>query len=54
MDFANNQRLHELILGFYNLNEPIGCERYGVSCLTFAREIDSRQGLIRGKHITSH
>lgn len=53
-DLANNQRLHDLLLGFYRLDKPIVCECYGVSCLPFAREIDQRQSLIRGKRVTGH
>src|SRR5262249_11539809 len=33
VDLANNQRLHELILGFPRLNKPIGAICYGVACL---------------------
>lgn len=54
VDLANNQRLHDMIIGFYELDKPIACECYGVSCLPFAREIDTKQSLIRGKHVTGH
>lgn len=54
VDLANNQRLHDLILGFVQLDKLVVCECYGVSCLPFAREIDDRQCLIQGKHVTGH
>jgi putative intracellular protease/amidase len=54
VDLANNQRLHDLILGFFGLDKLIVCECYGVSCLAFARETDRRQSLIRGKRVTGH
>jgi len=54
VDLANNQRLHDLILGFYYLDKLIVTECYGVSCLPFAREIDRRQSLLWGKRVTGH
>lgn len=54
VDLANNQRLHDMIIGFCELDKPIACECYGVSCLPFAREIDTKQSLIQGKHVTGH
>ena len=54
VDLANNQRLHDLILGFYRLNKPIAAECYGVSCLAFARDFRDKQSLIWGKHVTGH
>ena len=54
VDLANNQRLHDVILGFYKLNKPIAAECYGVSCLAFARDFREKQSLIRGKHVTGH
>ena len=54
VDIANNQRLHDLILGFYHLDKLIVTECYGVSCLPFARETDRRRSLIWGKHVTGH
>jgi putative intracellular protease/amidase len=54
VDLANNQRLHDMIIGFYQLDRVIACECYGVSCLPFAREVDTKQCLIRGKHVTGH
>ncbi|MGK7873979.1 MAG: type 1 glutamine amidotransferase domain-containing protein [Xenococcaceae cyanobacterium] len=54
VDLANNQRLHDLILGFYRLNKPIATECYGVTCLAFARDFREKNSLIRGKHVTGH
>jgi putative intracellular protease/amidase len=54
VDLANNQRLHDLIIGFYNLNKPIATECYGVSCLAFARDFREKKSLIWGKHVTGH
>lgn len=54
VDLVNNQRVHDLILGFYTLGKPIAAECYGVPCLAFAREVDTRRSLIWGKHVTGH
>jgi putative intracellular protease/amidase len=54
IDLANNQRLHELILGFYTLNKPIAAVCYGVACLAFARDPREKKSLIWGKHVTGH
>jgi putative intracellular protease/amidase len=54
VDLVNNQRVHDLILGFYRTNKPIAAECYGVACLAFARDLESRQPIIRGKHVTGH
>lgn len=54
IDMVNNQRVHDLILGFYKAGKPIGAICYGVACLAFARELDDRKCLIRGKHVTGH
>lgn len=54
VDLANNQRVHDLLIGFYNLDKLIVAECYGVSCLPFAREVDEKRCLIRGKHVTGH
>ena len=39
VDLANNQRVHDLILGFRQMGKPIGAECYGVACLAFARNL---------------
>jgi len=54
VDLANNQRVHDLILGFLAAGKLIGAECYGVTCLVFARDMNLRQSIIRGKHVTGH
>ncbi|ELR98752.1 type 1 glutamine amidotransferase domain-containing protein [Gloeocapsa sp. PCC 73106] len=54
VDLANNQRLHDLVLGFVKLNKPIAAECYGVSCLAFARDFREKKSIIAGKHVTGH
>ena len=54
VDLANNQRLHDLILGFLRLDKPIAAECYGVACLAFARDMLRAPSIIRGKHVTGH
>lgn len=54
VDMVNNNRLHDLILGFYYAGKPIAAECYTVTCLAFARELDERKSLLYGKHCTGH
>lgn len=54
VDLANNQRVHDLILGFYRQDKPIAAECYGVACLAFARNIENRKSIIWGKRVTGH
>lgn len=54
LDMVNNQRLHDLILGFYKQDKPIGAICYGVACLVFARDFHERVSILRGKHVTGH
>ncbi|HTJ57178.1 MAG TPA: type 1 glutamine amidotransferase domain-containing protein [Devosiaceae bacterium] len=54
VDMVNNQRLHDVILGFHALDKLIIAECYAVTCLAFAREWDDRKSIIRGKHVTGH
>lgn len=54
VDMVNNPRLHDLILGFYYADKLIAAECYTVTCLAFAREIDTRKSIIAGKHCTGH
>lgn len=54
VDLANNQRVHDLILAFYRKDKPIAAECYGVACLAFARNIENRESIIRGKRVTGH
>ena len=54
VDLANNQRLHELILGFVRLDRPIAAVCYGVAALAFARDPLRKLSIIRGKRVTGH
>ncbi len=54
IDMANNQRVHDLVLGFYARNAPVAAICYGVAVLPFARDITSRKSIIKGKHVTGH
>jgi putative intracellular protease/amidase len=54
VDLANNWRVHDLILAFYDLDMPIAAECYGVAPLAFARDQESRVSIIRNKHVTGH
>jgi putative intracellular protease/amidase len=54
VDRVNNQRVHDLILGFHQAGKPIAAECYGVACLAFARDFHIRKSIIRGKHVTGH
>jgi putative intracellular protease/amidase len=54
VDMVNNQRLHDVILGFLAWGKLIAAECYGVACLAFAREWNDRKSIIWGKHVTGH
>jgi putative intracellular protease/amidase len=54
VDLVNNQRVHDLILSFQQLNKPIAAECYGVACLAFARDVGDRKSILLGKHVTGH
>lgn len=54
VDLVNNNRVHDLILGFYYADKPIAAECYSVTCLAFARELDDRTSILRGKNCTGH
>lgn len=54
VDLANNQRVHDLILAFVRADKLVGAECYGVACLAFARDMNLRQSILRGKHVTGH
>ncbi|WP_133511014.1 type 1 glutamine amidotransferase domain-containing protein [Candidatus Thiosymbion oneisti] len=54
VDLANNQRVHDLILAFLRADKPVGAECYGVTCLAFARDMNLRESIIWGKHVTGH
>ena len=54
IDMVNNQRVHDIILGFYKKDLPIGAICYGVAPLVFARDFNERRSIIKGKHVTGH
>jgi putative intracellular protease/amidase len=54
VDLANNQRLHELVMGFVRLDKPVAAVCYGVATLAFARDPLRKTSLIRGKRVTGH
>lgn len=54
VDLANNQRVHDVVLSFVEMDKPVGAECYGVACLAFARELENRKSIIWGKHVTGH
>ena len=54
VDMVNNNRLHDLILGFYYKDQPIAAECYTVTCLAFSRELNTRKSILEGKHVTGH
>ena len=54
VDIVNNQRVHDLILGFNAAKKPIGAICYGVAALVFARDFNERNAIIAGKHVTGH
>jgi putative intracellular protease/amidase len=54
VDLVNNQRVHDVILGFYQADKPVAAECYGVACLAFARDQEDRRSILDGKHVTGH
>jgi putative intracellular protease/amidase len=54
VDMVNNNRLHDVILGFYYKDKPIAAECYTVTALAFARELDTRKSILVGRHVTGH
>jgi putative intracellular protease/amidase len=54
IDMVNNQRVHDLILGFHAADKPVGAICYGVAALVFARDINERRSILAGKHVTGH
>lgn len=54
VDIVNNQRVHDLILGFLAQGKLIAAECYCVTALAFARDWTDRTSIIRGKHVTGH
>jgi putative intracellular protease/amidase len=54
VDMVNNQRLHDVILGFLAQDKLVAAECYSVTCLAFARDWTERKSIIWGKHVTGH
>ena len=54
VDMVNNQRVHDLVLGFHAAGRPIAAICYGVAALVFARYFNERRSILRGKHVTGH
>ncbi len=54
IDMVNNQRVHDIILAFYNKQMPVAGICYGVAPLVFARDFNERKSILRGKHVTGH
>lgn len=54
VDMVNNQRVHDLILGFLKQGKPVAAECYAVTCLAFARDAEDRRSILRNKHVTGH
>jgi len=54
VDLINNGRVHDIILAFLRVGKLIGAECYGVACLAFARDWETRKSIIWGKNVTGH
>lgn len=54
VDMVNNERLHDVILGFLAQGKLIAAECYCVTALAFARDWTDRKSIIWGKHVTGH
>jgi putative intracellular protease/amidase len=54
VDMVNNERLHDVILGFLAQDKLVAAECYCVTCLAFARDWTKRKSIIWGKHVTGH
>ena len=54
VDIVNNQRVHDVILGFVAQDKLIAAECYCVTALAFARDWSERKSIIKGKHVTGH
>lgn len=54
VDMVNNERLHDVILGFLKQDKLIAALCYCVTCLAFARDWTDRKSIIWGKHVTGH
>jgi len=54
VDMVNNQRVHDIVLGFHRADKPVAAICYGVATLVFARDFNERTCILRGKHVTGH
>lgn len=54
VDMVNNQRVHDVVMGFYEADKPVAAICYGVATLVFARDVNDRISILRGKHVTGH
>jgi len=54
VDMVNNNRLHDVVLGFLAKQKLIAAECYSVTCLAFARDWTDRKSIIAAKHVTGH
>ena len=54
VDMVNNERVHDVILGFLAQGKLIAAECYCVTALAFARDWTDRKSIIWGKHVTGH
>lgn len=54
VDMVNNERMHNLILGYVDRGKLVAAECYCVTCLAFARDWTDRRSIIEGKHVTGH
>lgn len=54
LDVVNNQRVHDIVLGFYRARLPIAAICYGVATLVMARDFNERASILRGRHVTGH
>jgi putative intracellular protease/amidase len=54
VDMVNNERLHDVVLGFRAQGKLIAAECYCVTVLAFARDWTERKSIIWGKHVTGH
>lgn len=54
VDMVNNQRLHDVVLGFVAQDKLIAAECYAVTVLAFARDWSDRESIIKNRHVTGH
>jgi len=54
IDMVNNQRLHDIVLTFYQQNKLIAAECYATAVLIFARDPRIKKCLLNGRKVTGH